>query len=127
MRKADTMRCGESAGLESWSRYQTTAVTGTRKLPSRKTVGRTMRSPVTNTEPTAAAQRASPMRKTAHPRGAQLWPFRSPRALGLDAKSFVTLPPVFGRNSYVGRVALDGRDDGVRQSHRIIRTVTIEG
>src|SRR6202165_6066919 len=126
MRKADTMRRGESAGLELWSRYQTTAVTGTRKLPSRKTVGRTMRSPVPNTEATAAAQRASPMRKTAHQRGAQLCPFSSPRALWSDAKFFITLPPVFGHDSYVGRVALDGRDDGVRHRRRIIGTVTIE-
>ena len=40
---ADTMRLGDNSGLGSWSRYQTTAVTGTRKLPSSTTVGRRIR------------------------------------------------------------------------------------
>src|SRR4030081_3495709 len=43
--------------------YQTTAVTGTRKLPSRTTVGIMLKLPVTAVTSTDAIQRTSPTRK----------------------------------------------------------------
>src|SRR6202165_3544339 len=76
--KADASRRGDSAGLGSWSRYQTTAVTGIRKLPSSTMVGSRITFEVKNATPTDAAHRARPISSTAHQRGAQICPFDSP-------------------------------------------------
>jgi hypothetical protein len=63
--KAATMRLGDRAGLGSWSRYRTTAVTGTRKLPSNTTLEKRMTSPVKYAVPTVAIQSNSPISRTA--------------------------------------------------------------
>src|ERR1700736_1163886 len=78
MTKPATVRRGDSAGLGSWSRYQTTAVTGIRKLPSSTMVGSRITFEVRNATPTDAAHRARPISSTAHHRGAQICPFDSP-------------------------------------------------
>src|SRR5438128_2431499 len=100
MMKADRIRRGESAGLGSWSRYHTTAVTGTMKLPSITMVGSRITLWVRAATAIAAIQSASPMRRTPHQAGTQ-------RSLFKVAGSITASPPGSGRSGHLAFALLD--------------------
>ena len=93
MMNADRIRRGDSAGLGSWSRYQTTAVTGIMKLPSITIVGSRITLWVIAATPMVAIHSARPMRRTPHQAGTQ-------RSLFKAAESITSSPPGIAPHVY---------------------------